>query len=118
MLDLEELKLRPDLVDSIDWDMTPEEAVRLYLEWGNNWASGNYVIRSENDISYYFVINNWGENPVIYFIKRNEKEAKEIAKIEMPEHLTRYFFEINGPSKGVFKLDNRVKKWLKNHLLG
>ena len=29
-----------------NWDMTPEELVRLYLEWGNNWAKGDgYVMR-------------------------------------------------------------------------
>jgi hypothetical protein len=39
-----------NLVNAIDWDMTPEEAVRLYLEWGNNWARGNYVIRSKGDV--------------------------------------------------------------------
>jgi hypothetical protein len=47
MMNLEEIKGNADLVNSIDWEMTPEEAVRLYLEWGNNWARGNYVIRSK-----------------------------------------------------------------------
>ncbi len=37
MLTLEELKKDRELVDSVDWEMTPEEAVRLYLEWGNNY---------------------------------------------------------------------------------
>lgn len=31
---LEELKKDGRLIDSIDWSMTPEEAVRLYLEMG------------------------------------------------------------------------------------
>jgi len=33
MMSLEELKKKTDLIDEINWDMTPEEAVRLYLEW-------------------------------------------------------------------------------------
>ena len=36
MLTLEELKKDRDLIDEVNWEMTPEEAVRLYLEWGNN----------------------------------------------------------------------------------
>ena len=40
MLTLEELKNERDIIDDINWEMTPEEAVRLYLEWGNNWARG------------------------------------------------------------------------------
>ncbi len=49
MMHLEEIKKNRALLNEIDWDMTPEEAVRLYLEWGNNWVRGNYVIRSKND---------------------------------------------------------------------
>ena len=67
---LDKIKNNDELVNSIDWDMTPEEAVRLYLEWGNNWARGNYVIRSKNDETHYFVVNTWKDHPVIYLIRR------------------------------------------------
>ena len=63
MLTLDDIRKNSDLVNAIDWNMTPEEAVRLYLEWGNNWARGNYVIRSKEDVSYYFVINTWEKIP-------------------------------------------------------
>jgi len=36
MMNLKEIKEDKSLLNAIDWDMTPEEAVRLYLEWGNN----------------------------------------------------------------------------------
>ena len=72
-------------------EMTPEEAVRLYLEWGNNWARGNYVIRSRDDVSHYFVVNTWKEKPVIFFIRRNSEEAVELARIKMPEKLEKEF---------------------------
>ncbi|MBW2486986.1 MAG: hypothetical protein JRE72_06175, partial [Deltaproteobacteria bacterium] len=50
MLTLEELKKETDLINEIEWDMTPEEAVKQYLEWGNtDWGSGKYVIRSKSD---------------------------------------------------------------------
>jgi hypothetical protein len=60
--------------------MTPEEAVRLYLEWGNNWARGNYVIRSKNDETCYFAVSTWKEPPVIYLIRRNSEEARSWPK--------------------------------------
>lgn len=116
MMNLEEIKRDRDLVNCIDWEMTPEEAVRLYLEWGNNWARGNYVIRSKDDVSHYFVINTWKDEPVIYFIRRNSDEAVELAKIKMPADLKKRFLHSQGRHKGVWALEDEVKSWLKNKL--
>ena len=116
MLTLENIRKDNDLLNAIDWDMTPEEAVRLYLEWGNNWAGGNYVIRSSSDVSHYFVVDAWEETPVIYLIRRNSEEALELAEIEMPDNVKDEFFKSNGRLKGVFALDGKVKLWLKNKL--
>ncbi|MFC1504943.1 DVU0772 family protein [Thermodesulfobacteriota bacterium] len=116
MMRLDDIKFNSDLVNEIDWDMTPEEAVRLYLEWGNNWARGNYVIRSKDDVSHYFVINTWKENPVIYLIRRNSDEAVELAEIEMPEGLRQRYLKANGTHKGVYAVEGEVKNWLKRQL--
>lgn len=116
MMNLDEIKGNMDLVNSIDWEMTPEEAVRLYLEWGNNWARGNYVIRSKDDVSHYFVVNTWKEEPVIYFIRRNSDEAVELAEIRMPSELKKRFLHSQGRHKGVWALEGEVKSWLKKKL--
>jgi hypothetical protein len=87
MLNLEQLKNNTELINLIDWEMTPEEAVRLYLEWGNNWVHGKYVIRSDSDVSVYFIVYAWDDPPVIYLIRRSMKETEELAKIYMPENL-------------------------------
>ena len=73
MMGLEDIRKDNELANAIDWDMTPEEAVTLYLEWGNNWSHGKHLIRSKNDVSYYFVINTWDEPPRIYLIRRNSE---------------------------------------------
>ena len=117
MMQLSELRNNNDLINSIDWNMTPEEAVRLYLEWGNNWARGNYVIRSKNDVSYYFVVYAWEDPPVIFLIKRNSEEAVELAKITIPEALKNNFLADIGYNKGVYALDVQLKDWLKSQLL-
>jgi hypothetical protein len=113
MLSLDELKQDHDLIDSINWDMTPEEAVRLYLEWGNNWARGDgYVIRSKDDFTHYFVVNCWSKPYYIYLIRRNSDEATELAQFELPEAFQKPVCEL----KGVYALDADLKAWLKKEL--
>ena len=116
MLQLEDIRKDTDLVNAIDWEMTPEEAVRLYLEWGNNWARGNYVIRSKEDVSHYFVVNTWGESPVIYLMKRNSDEAVELAEFKLPEELKKRFLESVGNHKGVWAVEGEVRDWLQPQL--
>lgn len=117
MLRLENIKNDLALLNAIDWDMTPEDAVRLYLEWGNNWASGNYVIRSKEDVTHYFVINTWEETPTIFLVRRDSEEAVDIAKIDMPDDLKHRFLASNGNLKGVYAVDGEVKTWLKKLLM-
>ena len=116
MLSLKSIKNDMHLLNNIDWDMTPEEAVRLYLEWGNNWAGGKYVIRSKEDVTHYFVVNTWGKNPVIYLIRRNSEEAVELAKIDMPSEIEERFLQSYGDLKGVYAPEGEVKEWLQKTL--
>ncbi len=116
MQNIETIKQDPELLNAIDWEMTPEEAVRLYLEWGNNWARGNYVIRSKNDETCYFAISTWKEPPMIYLIRRNSDGAKELAHIEMPDRVRQAFLEENGELKGVYAIEGVVKDWLRQEL--
>jgi hypothetical protein len=116
MTPLDKIKNDPDLLDDIDWDMTPEEAVRLYLEWGNNWARGNYVIRSKHDETLYFVVSTWKEPPMVYLIRRNSEEALEIAAIKMPKEIERQYLEEIGHLKGVYAVEGAVKAWLQKEL--
>jgi hypothetical protein len=116
MRNIEDIRNDDNLMNSIDWEMTHEEAVRLYLEWGNNWTRGNYVIRSKNDVSYYFVVNTWEKEPVIYLMQRNSDEAMELARIEMPNHVAKSFLESVGYNRGVYSITGPVKEWLKEVL--
>ena len=115
---LEDIGKQLDVVNSIDWDMTPEEAVTLYLEWGNNWSHGKHLIRSKEDVSYYFVVNTWTDPPMIYLIRRNSDEAREIAGMELPEPLRHRFLESVGYNRGVYALTEELVEWLKSNLEG
>ena len=117
MLKLNELKRDGDLINEIDWEMTPEEAVRLYLEWGNNsWSGTRYPVRSKNDVSYYFVINTWREIPKIFLIKRNSEDAEELAEFEMPKDIREKFLDSEGCLKGVYSVQGEVRTWLQKEL--
>lgn len=115
MLTLEELKKDRELVNSIDWDMTPDLAVRLYLEWGNISAEvgGRKIrIQSKKDYSVYFVVNCWERPYYIYLLKRNSEEAVELAKFDLPRQFERSVCEL----KGVYALEGDLREWLKKEL--
>jgi hypothetical protein len=116
MMGLEELKKDPHLVDAIDWDMTPEEAVRLYLEWGNNWSRGYRMVRSKDDETYYFVLNTWEGKPIVYFIRRAAEGAVELARIEVPEELSKEIQKDRGFQKGIYAVQDEVRDWLRQEL--
>ncbi|MEW6078353.1 MAG: DVU0772 family protein [Thermodesulfobacteriota bacterium] len=116
MMTLDQLKKEKSLINEIDWDMTPEEAVRLYLEWGNNWSGGNYVIRSKNDVSFYFVVNTWKEEPRVFLVKRSSETAEELAAFPLPEGVREPFLESVGRQKGVYAISGPVREWLEKEL--
>jgi hypothetical protein len=116
MMALKDIRENHEIKNMIDWDMTPEEAVTLYLEWGNNWTHGKNLVRSKNDVSHYFVVNTWDAPPVIYLIRRNSEEAIELATIPMPEEIMKGFLEWVGYNRGVYPLNDEVRAWLENEL--
>jgi len=112
MKTLEDLKADRKLIEFIDWDMTPEEAVTLYLEWGNNWSHGRRV-KSKNDVSHYFVLNTWDKKPDIFLVRRNSEGASELAEIDVPDE---YTDDLLRNSKGVYAIDGEIRGWLMEEL--
>jgi hypothetical protein len=112
---LEELKKDREIINSIAWDMTPELAVRMYLEWGNIWASGDnrkQVVQSKKDFSIYFLVNCWSKPFYIYLIKISNEEAVDLAKFELPERFEQPVCNF----KGVYAPDGELKDWLRKEL--
>ena len=117
---LEELKARRDIVNSIDWDMTPEKAVDMYLEWGAGWTRGNDFVRSGDDESYYFVLYDWEKPPQVTLLRRNSKEVEEVAKIPIEQKFYVKTIEEGGlkAGVGVYAPTKELKKWLSEVLAG
>ncbi|MDY0133271.1 MAG: hypothetical protein RBR53_11465 [Desulforegulaceae bacterium] len=118
-MNLDELKKDINLINLIDWDLTHEDAIGLYLEWGGNWKPGGvpYVVRNKSDSSHYFVVNTWEKPAKVYLIKRTIEDAKELVEIPLLGEKMKKFLDETGHSKGVYTPGEKLKNWLKSELL-
>jgi hypothetical protein len=116
MLNLEDIRGDQRLINEIDWEMTPEKAVSLYLEWGNGWNHGVRMVRSMDDESYYFVVYSWEDGPVLHLVRRDMGGAEELAVIPLPEDLREHFQQTWGGHKGVYGLTPEIEAWLRDEL--
>jgi len=104
----------------IDWNMAPEDAVALYLEWGNTGYGGSYEnrVKSKNDYSNYFVVYNWDEDLKACLVRRNSDGAEDLACLPIPDDVSRSFRKELGTLKGVYKVDKDIRRWLEAELYG
>ena len=99
----------------ISWNLTPEHAVTMYLEWGNNdWHSEYPPVRSKSDVSFYFVVDTWGDRPIIRLVRRNSESATDLFTMPMPEELVSDFEKENCGLNGIMAPTANVKQWLKD----
>jgi hypothetical protein len=114
MMTTQQLKEDRQLVNSIDWEMTPEKAVDMYLEWGAGWTRGHDFVSSDKDESVYFVLYDWESPAQATLIRRNMKEVIEITKIPVPEELFQEACDEDGrrPGGTVHRLNAKLIDWL------
>lgn len=118
MWGLEELKGHREIIDLIDWEMTPEKAVETYLEWGTGWSRKGDFVQYAGQESLYFVIYAWEDPPQVTLVRRDMKEADEIAKIQVPGEMIRKAIEEAGrkPGVGVYAITDELEQWLRTVL--
>lgn len=118
MWGLEELKKHREILDRIDWDMTPEKAVETFLEWGTGWTRKDDFVRYVGQEALYFVIYDWEKPPQVTLIRRTTQEEDEIAKFPAPEELIqRAIYEAGRkPGVGVYAVTEELKAWLQGAL--
>lgn len=114
----EELKAHREIIDRIDWEMTPEKAVETYLEWGTGWSRKDDFVRYVDQESLYFVIYSWESPPQVTLVQRTMKEANEIAGIPAPEEMILRAIHEGGrkPGVGVYAITEELKQWLRARL--
>ena len=120
MMNLVQLRRKKRLINEIDWKMTPERAVCMFLEWGTGWKDNNDVVSNIHDESIYFVLYDWEKNPGVTLIKRTLEGAEEIAWIAVPKDLFENSCREDGKRPGgtVHPPNRELKEWLCEHLAG
>ena len=101
----------------IDWTLSPEQAVTMYLEWGNNaWDHEHPPVRTPSDVSYYFVCDSWNDPPLIRLVRRSMEKAEDLLTIPMPEEFIAGYRKIHGMWKGISEPSEEIKDWLKKEM--
>ena len=120
MLNLEELKADRQLVNQIDWSMTQEKAIEMYLEWGTGWVRGHDFVSTMGQESVYFVLYDWERPHRVTLIRRTTAGAEEIAAVEVPEELFMRAWKEDGdrPGVGVHPLNRELREWVRNAIDG
>lgn len=121
MLNITELRKNRQLVNEIDWEMTPDKAIEMYLEWGTGWIRGHDFVSGSDQESVYFVLYDWEvDPPVVTLLRRGIDGAEEIAKVEVPADLFHQAAREDGyrPGVGVHPLSQPLKEWLNKAIDG
>ncbi len=115
-MNMHEIKDDFDLVNSIDLEMTPEEAIALHLEWGPLRSQAYYNSRDNENETVYFVINTWKKPPILTLIRRKGFDSEDLGNFRLPKNLEDDFMKEIGQYKGVYAVEGDIKEWLKKEL--
>ncbi len=115
-MNIDEIKDNYNLVNSVDWDMTPEEAIALHLEWGPLRSQAYYNSRDNDNETVYFVINTWKKPPILTLIRRKGFDSEDLGTFRLPKNLEDEFMNDIGQYKGVYAVEGAVRDWLKKEL--
>ena len=103
------------VINSIDWEMTPELTFGTFESWG-----GRERVRNNNERIYYFFVDNWGEKPKLCLMERGVKHAKIIAEIQAPQQMVEECVNDQGEVafyERSFAINTRIQKWLVENVL-
>ena len=115
-MNLDDIRKDHALVNAVDWEMTPEEAIALHLEWGPLRSQSYYNSRDSDNETVYFVINTWKKPPILTLVRRKGFDSEELGHFKLPEKLEREFMGGIGKYKGVYAVEGRIRDWLRREL--
>ena len=104
-------------LNEVNWDMIHEDAVTLYLEWGNN----NYrdamrsPVTKSGEYSIYFAIDTWDE-PKVVLMKMDNYGSTVLCSKKLPDDLAKELLDDIQNIKGILELTPPVKAWLEKEL--
>jgi hypothetical protein len=115
-MNFRDIKKDLNLVNSVDWEMTPEEAIALHLEWGPLRSQAYYNSRDNDNETVYFVINTWKKPPILTLVRRKGFDSEELGNFKLPQNLENEFMMGIGQYKGVYAVEGNIRDWLKREL--
>lgn len=115
-MNLQEISTNHNLVNSVDWEMTPEEAIALHLEWGPLRSQAYYNSRDNDNETVYFVINTWKLPPILTLVRRRGFDSEDLGNFSLPKNLEAEFMDGIGKHKGVYAVEGEIRNWLKKKL--
>ncbi|MFH1155390.1 MAG: hypothetical protein V1793_16395 [Pseudomonadota bacterium] len=115
-MELKDIRNNLKILNSLDWDMTPEEAIALHLEWGPLRGQAYYNSRDNSNETIYFVISSWKNPPIVTLMRRRGFDSEELGTFRLPDRLEKKFMSTTGIHKGVYAVDGEIRDWLKKEL--
>jgi hypothetical protein len=109
------IRVGDTVIDSIDWEMTPELTFGTFESWG-----GRERVRNNDERIYYFFIDNWGDRPKLCLMERGVKHARIIAEIDAPVDLISGCVDSQGAVAFYdqsFAINDQIRTWLIEHVL-
>ena len=97
----------------IDWELTPDEAVVMYMEQPDCGYSLFPGAAPEDSVSRYFVLDTWERVPVLRLLERNREVLKQLVMFPLPEEFMPAVQKKLGLSRGMFPPPAEVLAWLK-----
>lgn len=109
----DDLKACRTWLDEVDWDMVHEDAVTMYLEWGNNNFKDTLrpPVVSADQYSVYFVVDTW-EEPKVVLMKMNNYGSESLCEKKLPPKLAESFQKEFGSLRGIHEPTEEVKAWI------
>lgn len=101
-------------LNEVNWDMIHEDAVTLYLEWGNN----NYrdamraPVTTSGEYSIYFAIDTWQSPPKVVLMRMNNYGSTVLCSKNLPDNLAKELLDDIKNIKGILELTPPIKEWL------
>jgi hypothetical protein len=117
MMDLPSLKGQRDILERIEWDLTPQEAVEMF----DHRARGREQRLRVRDLSekrLFFCVDNWKDEPRLVLKERSIKDARVIAQIQAPMEMLQDCVKRFGSRKGLFPPSEELIGWLRERLYG
>lgn len=109
------VRVGDQVINSIDWEMSPELTFGTFESWG-----GRERVRNNDERVYYFFVDDWGERPKLCLMERGVKHARVVAEIKAPLEMMRKCVDEQGyvaRFEQSFAINDQIREWLINNVL-